>query len=73
MNLIALNLHFSSYFVCFAYTNGNYRGGGGLKPPASDGLVLHVTLPAAINSLQNCEKYINAVDCKWYALSPLAL
>jgi hypothetical protein len=50
-------------------------GGGSQapQPPASDGFVLHVTLPAAINSFQNCEKYINAVDCKWYALSPLAL
>ena len=26
-------------------------GGGGLN-----GVVLHVTLPAAVNSLQNCEK-----------------
>jgi hypothetical protein len=30
--------HFSSSFVCFAYTNGNYWGGG--LPPASDGLVM---------------------------------
>ena len=33
-------LHFRNVSAASAYTNGNYRGGGGgVKPPASNGLV----------------------------------
>jgi hypothetical protein len=31
--------HFSSSFVCFAYTNGNYSGGGGFQRPCDIKLI----------------------------------
>ena len=50
LNKSKLLSHFSSSFVCFAYTNGNYWGGGLSPAPPPP-------LPTALNNKIICRRY----------------
>ena len=72
MNKSELLSHFSSSFGCFAYTNGNYWGGGLSQPPLPPALKLSFTVHSGIFYdclISICQDELFYVTCVWFVLA----